>query len=224
MQNIKEAFGANLRKIRKSRKFTLDAFAEMADITPRLLSKIEAGDTFLSVETLCKISMALDLSLQVLFDFEWNDGKMYFDNNKYIKPHFKAVIKDDKFEFKSLPTLKGFNIHKQMSISEFTLFMMDFAKNNNMTVYVDCFINKTRDKIVKYSPDNTFSFLATRNDIMNKENNTKDALYYDVIEKFKEFSTDKTKIEYIKTAMEALNNKKALEKLKTMIKGIEISQ
>ena len=39
----------------------------------------------------------------------------------------------------------------------------------------------------------------------------------------KEFSTDKTKIEYIKTAMEALSNKKALEKLKTMIKGIEIS-
>jgi len=76
---------------------------------------------------------------------------------------------------------------------------------------------------VKYSPGDTFPYPIMTDEIKEKENDLKDAHYYEIIEMFKEFSTDKTKIEYIKTAMEALSNKKALEKLKTMIKGIEIS-
>jgi len=139
MQNIKEAFGNNLRRIRKSKKLTVEKFSEMLGITPRQLSKIESGDTFFTAETLCKISVALDVNLQVLFDFDWHDRLMYYDNDKYIKPHFKAVMTNSHVELKSLPALKNFKINKSMPIDELTSFLMEFSKNNNMTIYVDCF-------------------------------------------------------------------------------------
>lgn len=224
MQNIKEAFGGNLRKIRKSKKITIENFSEMLDITPRQLIKIESGETFLTAETLCKISVSLDISLQSLFDFEWQDKSMHYDNNKYIKHHFKAVMLDEIVKLKSLPALKDFNINKTMSIKKLTSFLMEFSKDNNMTIYVDFFVNKARDKIMKISPDGNFSFLVINDEFNDKEIHLKDLNYYEVMEKFREFSIDETKIEYIKTAMDALSNKKALEKLKAMIKGIEISK
>lgn len=224
MQNIKEAFGANLRKIRKSRKLTVDAFAEMADITPRLLSKIEAGDTFLSVETLCKISVALDLELQVLFDFDWYDKLIYYDDNKYIKPHFKAVLKNKIYELKSLPQLKGFKINKKMPIGKLTRFLLEFAKKNNTVIYMDFFKDKTRDKIIKYMPDDTFSFLFESGQIKEEKIDLKDKRYYEALERIRELAEDKKKIEYIITATDALSNKKSREKLRIMLDAMDISK
>lgn len=223
MQNIKEAFGSNLRKIRKSKKLTIENFSEILGITPRQLSKIESGETFFTAETLCKISVALDVNLQVLFDFEWYDNLMYYDDGKYIKPHFKAIMKNKLYEIKSLPPLKNFKINKKMPIGELTVFLMEFSKNNNMTIYIDFFVDKIRDKIAKYIPDGTFSFLIMKDEVKDKEIKLKDASYYEIIETFKDFSTDKRKVEYIKTALEALNNKNAREKLKLMIDVMDIS-
>ena len=69
MKNIKEAFGSNLREIRKSKNLTIESLSEKLEITPRQLAKIESGETFLTSETLCKISVVLDVSLKVLFGF-----------------------------------------------------------------------------------------------------------------------------------------------------------
>lgn len=224
MQNIKEAFGSNIRKIRKSKKLTIEYFSEMLEITPRQLTKIESGETFVTAETLCKISVGLDVSLQALFDFEWYDNLMYYDNNKYIKPHFKAVIKNKIYELKSLPALKGFKINEKMPIGELTVFLLEFSKKNNMIIYIDFFDAKKRDKIVKYTPDGTFSFLVVSDEIKTNNIDLKNELYYETLEKFNEFSKEEAKIEYIKTAMDALIDKKALEKLKSIIKGIELSK
>lgn len=223
MRNIKEAFGNNLRKIRKSKKLSIESFSEVLEITPRQLTKIESGETFFTSETLCKISVALDVSLQALFDFLWYDRLMYYDNGKYIKPHFKAVVTNSHVELKSLPALKRFKINKSMPIDKLTSFLMEFSRNNNMTIYVDCFKNKKRDKIVKYNPDDTFSVLIMTDDIKEQENDLSDAHYYEIMENFKEFSADKRKVEYIKTALKALNDKKAREKLKLMIDVMDIS-
>lgn len=224
MQNIKEAFGGNIRRIRKSKKLTIESFSEMLEITPRQLSKIESGETFLTAETLCKISVSLDVSLQMLFDFEWDDKLMHYDEGKYIKHHFKVVRNDEVVKIRSLPALAGFNINKTVPLGQIPSFLIEFTKKNNMTIYVDYFINKERKQIYKVSPDGKILAWLDEKKAQTKEEKFKDKNYYYVMEKFREFTSDKAKIEYLKTAMDALNNKKDLEKLKAMINGIEISQ
>lgn len=225
MQNIKEAFGNNLRKIRKSKKLTVDIFSELLDITPRQLSKIESGETFLTAETLCKICVALDVSLQILFDFEWHDKLMYYDNGKYIKPHFKINVSESEkiAKVKSLPALQGFKINKTLTKDQFPQFLTEFAQTRNKSIYVDLFINKKRESIYKVTPDGKLKYLTELGDVQNIIIKPKDENYYYVMEKLNEFSIDTNKIEYIKTAIDALSNKKSLEKLKSMISGLELA-
>jgi len=52
-------FGANLEKARKARDFTQESLAEAADLHPRVLQKIEAGETNLKATTLFRIQAAL---------------------------------------------------------------------------------------------------------------------------------------------------------------------
>lgn len=225
MQNIKEAFGNNLRKIRKSKKLTVDIFSELLDITPRQLSKIESGETFLTAETLCKICVALDVSLQILFDFEWHDKLMYYDNGKYIKPHFKINVSENEktAKIKSLPALQDFKINKILPEDQFSQFLTDFAQTRNKSIYVDFFIDKRRESVYKVTPAGKLHYLTDLGNIQNIVTEPKDENYYYAMEKLNEFSIDKNKIEYIKTAIEALSSKKALEKLKAMINGLEIA-
>lgn len=224
MKNIKESFGSNLRRIRKSRKITVESLAEISGISSRLLSNIEAGDTFVSAETLCKLSLALNIGLRELFDFEWQDKFMYYDNGKYIKPHFKAVLKNDIYEIKSLPSLKKDKIIRKMPIGELTNFLMEFAKNNNMAIIVDFFIDKERDKIVKYIPNGTFTFLSRRDEIEKKGLDLKDKKYNIAMDKIREIAIDDKRLEYIITAAQALSNMKSRDKLRIMLDAMDIVQ
>ena len=54
--NIKKLLGEKIKRLRKVRGFTQEQFAEMIDITPRNLCRIEAGQSFVTSETLDKIS------------------------------------------------------------------------------------------------------------------------------------------------------------------------
>lgn len=224
MQNIKEAFGSNVRKIRKSKKLTLETFSEILDITPRQLGKIESGETFLSAETLCKISVALDVSLKALFDFEWDDKLMYYDKGKYVKSHFKVIKNGEISSVKSLPALKAYTINTTIPTELIKPYFIDFAKKSKLDIFVDVFLNKEREKIIKFASDGNYYLLAQNTELKHKKKQIKDDNYYYVLEKIREFSVDKTKIEYVKASVDALSNKRALSKLKTMIKGIEISQ
>lgn len=224
MQNIKEAFGANLRKIRKSRKLTIDDFAEMSDITPRLLSKIEAGDTFLSAETLCKISVALDMSLRSLFDFNWHDKAIYYDNNKYVKHHFKITQYDLFEKIKSLSGLPDVKINKTVDLGQFRPFLKEFAKKNKMTIYADFFVNKKRKGVFKVTQNGDITCISDETPLSAKEAKNKDDNYYTAIEKINKISTSKKKLEYLLTAVDALDKKKSREKLRVMLDAMDISQ
>ena len=65
--NIKKVFGEKVKRIRKKRNLTQEQLAELIDISPRNLSKIEVGDCFVKAETLEKLSKALDISTEELF-------------------------------------------------------------------------------------------------------------------------------------------------------------
>ena len=68
--NIKNLLGQKIKRLRKMRGLTQEQFAEMIDITPRNLCRIEAGDNFVSAETPDRILFALNVPADILFSYE----------------------------------------------------------------------------------------------------------------------------------------------------------
>ena len=79
--------GKNVRKTRKHElNKTQEQFAEMIDITPRNLCRIEAGQSFVASETLDKILTALNVTADILFTYEHlkDDKELLADIYTYI--------------------------------------------------------------------------------------------------------------------------------------------
>jgi transcriptional regulator with XRE-family HTH domain len=64
---IKAIFGANLKHYRKRKCLSQEQLAELVDITPKHLSTIETGTTFVSAELLERITATLHVSASALF-------------------------------------------------------------------------------------------------------------------------------------------------------------
>ena len=65
--NIKRTFGEKIKRLRKKRGLTQEQLAEMIDIAPKNLSKIEVGSSFVTAETLEKLLVALNVTTEELF-------------------------------------------------------------------------------------------------------------------------------------------------------------
>lgn len=65
--DVKKSFGEKVKRLRQKRKLTQEQLAEKIDISPRNLSKIEVGNCFVKAETLEKLLIALDVSVEELF-------------------------------------------------------------------------------------------------------------------------------------------------------------
>ncbi len=65
--NIKQELGEKIKRLRKQRGLTQEQLAEMVDISPRNLSNIEVGVSFVKAETLEKIIDSLNVSTEELF-------------------------------------------------------------------------------------------------------------------------------------------------------------
>ncbi len=126
MNSLKICFGRRLKQIRKSKKYTQEQLAESVDINLRQMARIEAGESFVTAETLQKICNVLNVT-----------------------------------------------------------------------------------------PDNLFRF-ALYQDIQNKN-------YTELLEKIEAISSDSNKIEFMNLALSSLNDKDSLEKLKILIKGMELN-
>ena len=50
--NVKKSLGEKIKRLRKLRGYTQEELAEIIDIAPRNLSKIEVGANFVTAETL----------------------------------------------------------------------------------------------------------------------------------------------------------------------------
>lgn len=94
--NIKNEFGLKIKRMRKYKKLTQEQLAELIDISPRNLSAIEVGSSFPKAETLEKILIALNISLDDLFEanFFQNNELLYeniINNIKYLKNDYKKL-------------------------------------------------------------------------------------------------------------------------------------
>jgi transcriptional regulator with XRE-family HTH domain len=77
IEQYKKQFGANLKKIRESKNMTqLDLATAMNELSSEsaiektTISRIENGRTNVTLITLRKLSLALEIDIKKLFDFE----------------------------------------------------------------------------------------------------------------------------------------------------------
>lgn len=94
---VKNLLGEKVKRLRKIKGYTQEKFAEMIDITPRNLNRIESGENFVSSDTLDKILSALDVTAEILFSFEHlkSQKEMMADMYGFID---KIKLTPDKFE------------------------------------------------------------------------------------------------------------------------------
>lgn len=216
MKNLKEAFGLRLKEIRKSKNYTQEVLAELLDLSPRQLIRIENGENFPSSETIGKISLILEVELSSLFDFSWNEDTMYFKNGNYNKPSLKVIKTGDLFTIKPISPAKNqkyFN-NNLFKDNEYETQIFNYCKENNNSAIVEFFENKKRTSIKKFYPDKTIE------DIVSKEDIEINDLYNNIIFKLKKISNETEKLNFIKLAIDSLENKDSIEKLNFLVKGM----
>ncbi len=67
MKNINSLFGQQIRQLRKNRRLSQEALALSAEINRTYLGGIERGENSPSLETLQKLSIALNIELSEIF-------------------------------------------------------------------------------------------------------------------------------------------------------------
>ncbi len=70
MSNTKKYLGARIQEIRKSKNIKQAEFAEMIDVDPKHMSKIECGRCFPSFELLDRIAEKLDIPVAKFLEVE----------------------------------------------------------------------------------------------------------------------------------------------------------
>lgn len=107
--NIKKEFGEKIKRMRKKRNLTQEQLAELIDISPRNLSGIEVGANFVKAETLEKILVALNITMEELFsNVEIKDNKeLLADIIKDVK-----TIENDNSKLKRIYKMVKFLINE----------------------------------------------------------------------------------------------------------------
>ncbi|MBQ8167866.1 helix-turn-helix transcriptional regulator [bacterium] len=101
--NFKKAFGEKLKRLRKARGYTQEQLAELIEIDPRNLSRIEVGTSFVKGETLAKILKTLDVTTEQLF------------SNDHIKPSEELLSDIQKYlDMAKMNQSKLEKIHKMI--------------------------------------------------------------------------------------------------------------
>ena len=67
---IQTNLGQKIKKLRKLKGYSQEVFAEKIGIATNSLSSIETGNSFMTSNTLDKITKVLEISLNELFDFD----------------------------------------------------------------------------------------------------------------------------------------------------------
>jgi transcriptional regulator with XRE-family HTH domain len=69
METTKGLLGARIKELRKLRGLSQEKLAEMINIDPKHLSRIEVGRSFPSMDTLAAIAKSLKMELKDFFEF-----------------------------------------------------------------------------------------------------------------------------------------------------------
>jgi len=103
--SIKTVFGANIKHYRKKLHLSQDRLAEKLEITPKHLSTIETGATFVSAELLEKFTKELNVSASALFysaDEISNDDSLNSRIDQIIDQECEKISKSIKMQIRYL--------------------------------------------------------------------------------------------------------------------------
>lgn len=215
MTNFKHGLGSNLKLIRKSKEITQEDLAGIIGIHSRQLSKIETGEHFPSCKTLEKICIALDVTPKDLFDFEFlvseNEGVMTgTDNIAAFQVRKIGQENDNVYELFPNKTIK------EKTCTDET--MAKTAKTLNRPVFVEYFDENKSSKIVVFYPDGKEKVIVNSVDVEAKQN-----INY-MMKEFKKIAKDKASTQFIKLALDALNDDNALKKIDNLIEGMKLAR
>lgn len=100
MVSLKQKFGKRVKELRKSKQLTQEQLAEIIDLEPTNVSKMENGMHFPGPDNIEKIANALNVSIQELFEFE------HFNKRNDLINYIDTVLKD--FELKDIELVYKF--------------------------------------------------------------------------------------------------------------------
>ncbi len=99
MKSTKQLLALRLKELRKSRGLTQEKLAELIGRDTKHISKLEIAGSYPSVETLERISNALNVELKDIFNFDGLQEKNYiinefekmlkYSDEKYLKMLYK---------------------------------------------------------------------------------------------------------------------------------------
>ena len=209
--NFKQAFGRNLKQIRKFRNITQEALAEMIEIHPRQVSKIETGDHFPNSSTLENICIALSISPRDLSNFEITTvAEETGTGDKYT---YKAVI-EGNVVYLDHKNFRKQKVEKITSSNDVDVKMLNLARKTGKPITVQYFSDNENYKVIEYYPDGTYKIVKD-----NKEKE-KDLLVDEIKTKIKDEGMEN----YFRLAMDALSSNDALEKLEFMLSGLKMGR
>ena len=88
MKNDLELFATKLKILRQKRRLTLEKLAELADLTPNHISKLEAAKSHPSFSSIGNLAKALDVEIRDLFNFD------DLNDRKYIVNEFNKILRN----------------------------------------------------------------------------------------------------------------------------------
>ena len=100
MISLKQKFGKRVKELRKSKGITQEQIAELINIEPPNVSKMENGLHFPQPDKIEKIAKALGVSIQELFDFE------HLADRKFLVDYIISSI--ESFDNKKLELIYKF--------------------------------------------------------------------------------------------------------------------
>lgn len=208
MDIIKKNFGERLKYIRNIKGFTQEKLAESIGINLRQLARIEAGESFITAETLCKICTTFEISPSILFDFSIQKELLMTGTDN--KVHFGVIKSGNIIQLVSKESISNTS---EYNMTEEDDKMLKLAQRTGKDIIVD----EYKDGKVYETKIYRVSGQIEINGKIEK------TLYSIVKEKVSKISEDNKKLEFVNLAYDSLSNKECLEKLKLLIQGLELS-
>lgn len=103
--------GSNIRRLRRERQMTQEGLAEAAGLSLKMIQKLEVGQSGFRMETIIRIAVTLDVSLDVLTDMEKVDKRLTFQQEAFYAITDDRTDDEIKYAIEVVDAI--FKLHKQ---------------------------------------------------------------------------------------------------------------
>lgn len=215
-------FSVRCRELRKNLSITLKEMSEDLGIPLSSISKYEQGIIKPGVDILAKIANIYKVNLNWLIA---NQGLMFESEDLFLANgtdnsiRVRLVKYNNRVKVHSLSNefLDKNEELKTISYTEPDKSIQKISKNINRPVTVEFAEADTEDSIKVFYPDGKI-------EVLNKEENAeRNVLVKKIKSKLEGVSYVANKLEFLNTAIDALDDKNSFNQLKALMKGMEIA-